>query len=482
MQTRTARDVIGTRRRPLQQVVGVWAGAAVGIGVAIGAGIFRTPGYVASFLPTDAAILGVWLLGGLLVMGDALILSELATRFPRAGGWYVYIERAWGRFPAFVYGWMFTLVVDPASSAALVVILGEYLAEGLGITPTGGRTAAIGLTLGLFGLSWLGVRVGARTQQVLTWTKLVVLLGVAALAFWLPAAGISVPGDVGAAAAGAGAAGDAAAAGPASAIAWLAPFLAVGLALQGVLWTFEGYANTTTMTEEAEDARRVLPRALIGGAIALTVTYLVVNAAYLHVLGRDGLAAASLPGSDILGRLFGAAGKTVFLVVAVLAAIGSLNGAVMTAPRVLYALARDGHAPEPLTRVSKAGTPDLATLWFAVAWTIYAVFGTMEGLIAVSIFVGAIANILVTAGLLRIRRQQGLVAADGSKPFLCPAWPIIPIVLLVLWTALAAANLASQGWKVGYGLLVVVLAAPIYLWINQRRSRVEPQADTGSPT
>jgi APA family basic amino acid/polyamine antiporter len=459
MQMRTDPDVIGTRRRPLQQVVGVWAGAAVGIGVAIGAGIFRTPGYVASFLPTGAAILGVWLLGGLLVIGDALILSELATRFPRAGGWYVYIEKAWGRFPAFVYGWMFSLVVDPASSAALVVILGEYLAEGLGLAPTGGRLAAIGLTLGLFGLSWLGVRVGARTQQVLTWTKLLALVGVAMMAFFLPAA---VPPTAPAAVVPIDTPGG---------FAWLAPFLAVGLALQGVLWTFEGYANTTTLTEESVDARRVLPRALIGGAIALTVAYLAMNVAYLHVLGRDGLATASLPGSDIVGRLFGAAGRTVFLAVAVVAAVGSLNGAVLTAPRVLYALARDGHAPESMTRVSRVGTPDLATLWFAVAWSAYAWFGTMEGLIAVSIFIGAIANILVTLGLFVIRRRHGAVNPDGSRPFLTPLWPVVPAVLLLLWTALAAANLASQGWKVGYGLLAVGVAAPIYLILRRVRDR-----------
>lgn len=456
MESNNAHPLIGTSRRPLQQVLGVWAGAAVGIGVAIGAGIFRTPGYVASYLPTDLAILGVWLLGGLLVIGDALVLSELATRYPRAGGWYVYIEKGWGRFPAFVYGWGFSLIVDPASSAALVVILGEYLAPGLGLSPTEGRLASIALTLGLFGLSWLGVRVGTRTQQLLTWTKILVLFFVALMAFWIPALAPAT------------AAVEAISPIKGWGGGWLAPILAISLALQGVLWTFEGYANTTTMTEETTNARRVLPRALIGGAVTLTIVYILVNAAYLHVLGRTGLAASMLPGSDVIGRLFGAAGQTIFLVVAILAAIGSLNGAVLTAPRVLYALARSGLAPEPLTRVSKSGTPDLATLWFAVAWTAYAWVGTLEALIAVSIFIGALANIMVTAGLFRIRQRDGLTASDGSRPFLCPGWPVVPVVLLILWTALAAANLISQGWQVGYGLLMVLLAAPFYLILNRQ--------------
>ena len=113
-----------TRQGHLLSVLGTWESAAIGIGVAIGAGIFRTPGYVAGFLDTPAKILAVWVIGGLLVLGDCLVLAELATRFPRAGGWYVYVEQGWGRFAAFVYGWAFILVVDPASSSALVVLLG----------------------------------------------------------------------------------------------------------------------------------------------------------------------------------------------------------------------------------------------------------------------------------------------------------------------------------------------------------------------
>ena len=107
-------------RRGLLRVVGAWEGAAIGIGVAIGAGIFRTPGYVASFLDAPWKVLAVWLFGSLIVLGDCFVLSELAGRVPRAGGWYVYIEKGWGRFPAFVYGWVYMLIIDPASSAALV--------------------------------------------------------------------------------------------------------------------------------------------------------------------------------------------------------------------------------------------------------------------------------------------------------------------------------------------------------------------------
>lgn len=476
------------RRRPLQSVLGVWGGAAVGVGVAIGAGIFRTPGYVASFLAEPWMVLAVWLLGGLLVIGDTLVLSELASRFPKAGGWFVYIEQGWGRFPAFVYGWAFVVLVDPASSAALVVVLGEYLSSLFGWAPTTGRLAGIGATLGLFGLSLLGVRVGARTQQALTWIKLAALLGVALLAFTLPAGSGVVEGAVPLSGGdgGHGGGGGAAVAGGAGVLAML---LAVGLALQGVLWTFEGYANTTTMTEEAVDPRKTLPRALIGGAVALTVAYLAVNAAYLHVLGRDTLAASQLPGRDIVGQIFGPAGGAVFLVVALLAAVGSLNGAVLSAPRVAYALGRSGLAPEPLTRVSKVGTPDIATLWFAFAWTAFAWFGTFEELIAVCIFIGALANVAVTAALFRVRGWEwggapgavptGTAAATstagaapgGSVPthFRCPGYPWLPLVLLILWGALAAASLKAQGWKVGYGLALVALAGPVY-WVWRRRT------------
>lgn len=486
-------------------MLGVWEGAAIGIGVAIGAGIFRTPGYVAGFLDAPWKVLAAWTIGGLLVLGDSLILAELATRMPRAGGWYVYIERGWGRFPAFLYGWTYMLVVDPASSAALVVVLGEYLAQMLGIGPAAGRLWAIGVTLALFGLSLAGIRVGSRMQDALTYTKLAALLGVGVLAFLLPAAdhqalspGSGAPNASSLTTPPGGSAttpplavesrGAGVTATPATPAARaLAPeppapeappssgtrtrnaglfggLVALGLALQGVLWTFEGYSNTTTMTEESINPARTLPRALVAGSIALGGTYLVVNAAYLHALGRDSLAASALPAADLASRLFGAAGTSVFLFLAIFAALGSLNGAALSAPRVAYALARSGLAPEPLTRVTRLGTPDLATLWFAAAWTAYAFLLSFEALVSVSIFIGALANIAVTATIFTHRRRD---TAPPEGVFLSPLYPALPLVMLGLWTAFAADVLYHLRWKVGYGLLATGLAAAVYLLKNR---------------
>jgi APA family basic amino acid/polyamine antiporter len=440
-------------RRSLLRVLGSWEGAAIGIGVALGAGIFRTPGYVAGFLDSPAKVLAAWAVGTVLVLGDSLVLAELATRFPRAGGWYVYIEKGLGRFPAFVYGWTYMLVVDPASSAALVVVLGEYLQSLLKIGPTAGRLAGIGLTLGLFASSLAGIRLGSRIQDALTYTKLLLLAGVGLLAFFMtPAAGGSVSSPTG----------------PPIAVTGL---LAFGLALQGVLWTFEGYANTTTMSEESIDPSHSLPRALVLGSLALGATYILVNAAYLHALGLRGLQASSVPGSDLSFHLFGGAGEAVFLILAMLAAIGSLNGAALSAPRVAYALARSGLAPEPLTRVTRLGTPDLATLWFALAWTAYAWFGSFQGLVAVSIFIGTLCNVAVTATLFIHRRRDRLAGAGGSAGvFLSPFYPFLPIAMLLCWTVFAAAVLYDQGWKVGYGLLATGVAAVGYVLIGRRRA------------
>jgi APA family basic amino acid/polyamine antiporter len=342
------------------------------------------------------------------------------------------------------------LIIDPASSAALVVVLGEYMGSLFGLPPLTGRLLAIGITLGLFGMSLLGVRLGTRVQDALTYTKLFLLLAVGLLAFLVPVAPPALTGIVPRA----------------------TGLLAIGLALQGVLWTFEGYANTTTMTEESIDPRRTLPRSLILGALALGATYLLVNAAYLHVLGRDGLAASQLPAADMAARVFGPAGQSFFLVLAIFAALGSLNGAALSAPRVAYALARSGSAPEPLTMVSRVGTPVVATLWFAAAWTAYAWFGSFEGLISVSVFIGALANVAVTASLFR-HRGWGRATGEPEGIFRSPAYPVLPLVMLLVWGSFAFAVLYDQRWKVGYGLAVTALAAPVYLimrWREQRRA------------
>lgn len=457
------------RRGHLLQVLGTWESAAIGIGVAIGAGIFRTPGYVAGFLDAPWKILAVWVIGGLLVLGDCLVLAELATRHPRAGGWFVYVEQGWGRFAAFVYGWAFILVVDPASSSALVVVLGEFLAGLFGLTPLLGKIIGIAVTLCLFGLSMAGVRLGSRVQSGITYLKLAALAGVGGLAL------LAAPGFGGAVAGGGeavAATAPAASVGVGGALALLAAF---GLALQGVLWTFDGYANTTTMTEEARDPGRTLPRALILGTLAVALVYLLVNGAYLHVLGRDGLAASQVPASDVASALLGSRGRVVFLLLAVVAALGSLNGAVLSAPRVAFALARSGLAPAPLARVSRVGTPDVATLWFALAWTLYAWFGSFEGLVSVAVFIGALANVLITAALFRIRRRAERAAAAGQAPpagriFLCPGYPWLPLILLLVWSGFSVTVLMSLGWKVGYGLALTALAAPVYWWLRRREA------------
>lgn len=444
-------------RRGLLRVLSAWEGAAIGIGVAMGAGIFRTPGTVAGYFSSPGRVLFVWFLGMLLVLGDCLVLAELATRVPRAGGWYAYIEQGWGRFPAFVYGWTYMLVVDPASSAALVVVLGEVLASLFGWSARQGKVAGITVTLALFLMSLAGIRLGSRVQDALTYLKLAALAGIA-LAALLLSAPVSVP---------------------AVTVPAVSGLLAIGLALQGVLWTFEGYANTTTMTEESVDPHRSLPRALILGTTALGVTYLVVNAAYLHVLGLGGLQASALPGADLSARLFGGAGQTIFLLLFILAALGSLNGAALSAPRVTYALARSRLAPEFFTRVTRLGTPDAATLWFAVAWTVYAWMGSFESLVSVSVFIGALCNVAVTATLFAHRRRDARAQAGapvfstpaGADPapkiFLMPFYPVLPLLMLVLWSAFAAAVLYDQGWKVGYGLLATVVAAVAYLFMKR---------------
>lgn len=446
------------------RVLTAWEGAAIGIGVAVGAGIFRTPGYVAGYFSSPGKVLFVWALGTLLVLGDCLVLAELATRVPRAGGWYAYIEQGWGRFPAFVYGWTYMLVVDPASSAALVVVLGEFLASLFGWSGKAGLVAGVSVTLGLFAMSLAGIRLGSRIQDALTYLKLAAIGGIALVALFLPAP----------------------ASAPAIAIPAVSGLLAIGLALQGVLWTFEGYANTTTMTEESVDPHRSLPRALLMGTAAVGITYLAVNAAYLHVLGLGGLQASTSPGADLSARLFGGGGRTVFLLLAILAAVGSLNGAALSAPRVTYALGRSRLAPEIFTRVTRLGTPDVATLWFAVAWTIYACVGTFESLVSVSVFIGALCNVAVTATLFAHRRREARALAAGAggaapgapgaaagdpvpaaKIFRMPFYPALPLLMLVLWSAFAAAVLYDQGWKVGYGLLATVLAAVAYVFMKR---------------
>lgn len=413
-----------TNARPighLLRILGLAFGLAVVVGGTIGQGIFRTPGIVAASVPAPSVMLLLWVIGGVLVAIDACAMVELSASVRKAGGPYVYVGRAFGRVAGSVAGWADFLLWIMAL-AFMGVVFGEYL-HGLGMA-----TALPGwaLSSALIGTCWAinatGTRASGASQTLFSAIKGVVLIGLIALLFASPATPAAAPVATGAPPALSG-----------------IGLLALVVAMRAVINTYSGWWAPSYFNEELKRPRDLV-RATFGGIAAVTIIYVLVNAALLHVLTPADMAASKLPAADAAARALGSAGGTVMTGIAIFSVAAISNLVIMLVSRVGYGMARDGVLPAALGQVSKSGTPQVAMAVAAVAAALAAASGTYETLIAVTVPLSiAIIGAVDLAAIVVRRREPGL-----ERPFLMPLFPLPALVGFLLNAGLLAAMLIEN--------------------------------------
>jgi APA family basic amino acid/polyamine antiporter len=405
----------------LRRVLGPLTGAAVCVGMAVGAGILRTPGEVAAALPSAWWILGVWALGALVATLDALILAEMASSVPRVGGLVAYVHLSFGKRAAFLVGWSMLLITWPASLASVALVTGELLTGG-SVTLTTAETSPAALVVsvvviaGVAGINLVGLRFGARVE----------------IALFLAKAGLLAAVCIAAVAAG----------GRAEAAPATTPFpdepaallAAVGGAMLGVIWTYDGYADAVYLAGETRDPGRALPRALFTALATITGLYLLANATFLWVLGAEGLAHSKFAGLDVARTAFGDHGPAVLLVAAVPIMLGAVNAYFLTGPRIARVLAEEGLALPLLGRVPESGAPVASTLWIAMVAIAFVLTNTFEELLHVTVPIITVTTMMVAAGLL----VQRVRAPERARPFRTPAAAVVVTLQVVLGAFLLA--------------------------------------------
>ena len=244
-------------------------------------------------------IVAAWLVGGLIVLIQGLVTAEVATRFPQAGGEYVFLREAYGRFVAFFFGWAYTIFVIGAGSAVIAIAFGDFACDFFGVARTYAGVLGAAAIVAITGVNVLGLRTGANTQNVLTVLKIAALLMIVVVGFARGSAvnpqalPLSQPDQ----------------------LFSLGPFLA---ALLPVLWSYDGTTDSVKLAEEIRDVRRALPMAVVGSAVSLTVIYGLVNVALLQVIPATEMAGiASVPGAA-MERLYGRRGLAAISIVAML--------------------------------------------------------------------------------------------------------------------------------------------------------------------
>jgi basic amino acid/polyamine antiporter, APA family len=428
------------------RALGLDSAAALVVGEIIGVGIFLTPAEMARGLGAPFWVLVVWLVVGAAVFCGSLCYGELAARYPEAGGGYVYLREAWGPGLAFLYGWKSLLVMDPGLTAALAAGLGRYAAALVPLGDLGQKAVAMGSILLLALLSALGARIGAGVVRWLTAAKLLLLGTIVVWGF------ASTHG------------------------AWtnFLPFveqrpgsasLLAGLAggIVGAFFAFGGFWDVAKIGGEIRDPERTMPRALAIGVGAATAVYILTSGAFIRLVPIEAVTTGPAFAAQAGGALFGAEGGRVFAAIVLVTIAGSLAAVLMTAPRVYYAMARDGLVLGSVGRLHlRFGTPVRAIALQAVLGCVVVGLATFDAIVAWFIFVTVAFVALTVAGLYRLPRPAGAT-------FRVPGYPLTPLVFIALLVTLLALLAAGRPLEAALGTGVVALGYPVYRLIVSPR-------------
>ena len=439
--------------RPLERLLGPTTAFLVGLGVAIGSGIFRTPALTASTFGSVSGIVLAWVAGGLFVLAAGLVTAELATRFPRAGGEYVYLKEAYGEFVAFFFGWSYTIFIIGGGAATIAAASGEVAAKLLGWSDDTARPLATAAVLSVVSINALGLRAGAALQNGLTVLKLVALLGIATVGWFGGQAPLDWNRPVFVGVSGFGA----------TVFAFLA-------ALPPVLWSYDGTTDTSKLAEEVSDVRRALPRALIGSALTLTVVYVAVNLACLSVLPPEQMAKHNFALAAAMGKVLGPSGERLVTMASLIVFVGSLSSTLLAAVRVTFALGRDGLAPAAFGRMSPAQSPVAAYIAVGAVASLFTWNRGFAQILEIYFLAASILFGLAYGSLLVFRARDRRQGGFPATAFRCPAGPVLSLLLISVQLALAARIVigSPQDSLRTLGLLAVLGMA--YLFVGKRRT------------
>jgi len=441
----------------LKRQIGVRTATALVVGEVIAVGIFLTPAGMAKALGSPMWLLVVWLVMGGMALCGALCYGELAARYPQAGGGYVYLREAYGSAVAFMYGWMAFLVMDPGLTAALAVGLASYAGFGLNLSPWGIKVLAIVTIATVALINIRGVRLGAGFVRILTFLK----LGLLAFVF-LWGFGFQL-GD------------------------WsnFTPFVAqrpnsapllgaLAAGLIGAFFSFAGWWDLGKLAGEVRDPTRTLPRALTYGVIIVTAVYILTSAAFIYLVPLGSVTSGETFAAQAGEVLFGRVGGLVFSLVVVIAVLGSLSAVVMSAPRVYFAMARDGVFLKAAASIHpKYETPARAIAFQAVLASLLVIMGSFNEIVSYFVFVVVVFIFLTVAALFKLRRREPV-----GVGYLTPGYPLTPIIFLALTVLLLVLIGANNPTQALLGVVVVALGLPVYIFLF-RHQRITRKIEEG---
>jgi APA family basic amino acid/polyamine antiporter len=460
----------GKRSTELVRGLNTWHATAIVAGTIIGSGIFLVPAEMMQDAGSAKLVYLAWIVGAALSVFGALTYAELGAMRPFAGGEYVYVRDAYGPLPAFLFAWTWFLIGKPASiatvTAGLVRVLGTFSAFSFlphvllawHVTPSRvlilnyGHLVAIGATVLITAINYVGVHRAGNFQLVFTVLKIGLIVGIAFVA--LTAASGSWNNF---ASTFAGAKGG------------MTGFMA---ALVAALWAYDGWNDLNMVSEEIKRPEKTIPVALIAGVGLVAVLYMGMNAGIQRALTATAIAQAKVPAATALNAALGHGGVVLVAIGMLISMLATLNGTIMSGGRVPFAVARDGYFFKALGQVHPVfHTPALALVVQAVAAIVLVlVGGVFSQLFSLAIFAEWLFYMVAASTIFIFRKRE----PDVKRPYRTSGYPAVPALFIATAAVLLCYTFASNRADSSGGLIVILLGIPVYLWFARRRKSAAP--------
>lgn len=427
----------------LRKELNLFDAVAIVVGTVIGSGIFLIPIFIAAQLHSLAAVLFVWVVGGVLTVFGALSLAELGSIYPGTGGLCTYLRHAYGPLPAFLYAWGLLFMIHSGSIAGLAVAFGLFAGQILPLSTVEEKMLSAAFILALTTINCFGIRGGKLVQNLIAVAKITGLAGIILLTcikgtrplhFFEVAANTS---------------------GHAFSLTGF------GIALIAVLWAYEGWHVISFVAGEMKRPQLDLPRSLFYGTAIVMFIYLVANLGYYHVLSAAEIQGSKALAAFAVGSLLGPIAAAIISLLILVSIVGCMNGLVLTGPRVYYAMAREGAFPRAFGRINdRYRTPMLALIVQGVWASVLAVSGSYQQIFTDVIFTAWIFYGLAVAAVLVSRNTQPQL----ELPFRVPGYPWVPLLFCTAAIGLVLSVVIRQPMGAFIGAGLVACGIPVYFF------------------
>jgi APA family basic amino acid/polyamine antiporter len=432
------------------------------VGIVIGSGIFLSTGIMAKYIPSAGLLLLAWVVGGLLTLAGALTYAELGAALPEAGGQYVYLREAYGNMAAFLFGWILFLVYMTGGIAGLALAFAEYFGyffpsfstdstlfsqtfhifgRSLTYSLSAGQLVGVLVIILLSVFNFVGVGLGKFIQNIFTVLKIGIIVAIIGLGFIIgegTAVSLSLK--------------------PAS-MSFGQIIIGFGVALVAVTWAFDGWNNVNFVAGEIKKPSRNLPLALIIGTLGITVLYVLTNYVYLYALPIPEVKGVVRIAEKATSALFGSSTGALISAAVIISTFGSLNGSILTGPRVYYAMAKDKLFFQRVSQVHpRFRTPGFAILIQALWASLLTLAGTFEQIFTFAMFMAIVFWIAATASVFTLRKKL----PDLPRPYKTWGYPVVPALFILASLGILLNTLLEKPAEALAGIILTALGIPVY--------------------